>query len=285
MIILGRQIKEINKLVSDNKSEYQKNKINYENNLLQLEKLSSQNSSNILQVDSLNEEKNTFEDKLSELIIKLRAAEKVLKEKEEEKISTGKLISIAEKELSELIISHQRVKSQSDYLISLSENFEDYAEGVKYLLKDIKGKNILTVLDAIEVEDKFKIAIETALGEVSNYLIVNESENTDNLISLLTENKKGKVTFILNDILNKKSFGYAEFDSEDPEFIGTKGVYGFADKFVKCTEDRYILLMKYILDEYVIVVLVVRFFRHSLDILEKEFLDFVIKLKNQNIFL
>ena len=253
MIILGRQIKEINKLVSDNKSEYQKNKINYENNLLQLEKLSSQNSSNILQVDSLNEEKNTFEDKLSELIIKLRAAEKVLKEKEEEKISTGKLISIAEKELSELIISHQRVKSQSDYLISLSENFEDYAEGVKYLLKDIKGKNILTVLDAIEVEDKFKIAIETALGEVSNYLIVNESENTDNLISLLTENKKGKVTFILNDILNKKSFGYAEFDSEDPEFIGTKGVYGFADKFVKCTEDRYILLMKYILDEYVIV--------------------------------
>lgn len=253
MIILGRQIKEINKLVSDNKSEYQKNKINYENNLLQLEKLSSQNSSNILQVDSLNEEKNTFEEKLSELIIKLRAAEKVLKEKEDEKISTGKLISIAEKELSELIISHQRVKSQSDYLISLSENFEDYAEGVKYLLKDIKGKNILTVLDAIEVEDKFKIAIETALGEVSNYLIVNESENTDNLISLLTENKKGKVTFILNDILNKKSFGYAEFDSEDPEFIGTKGVYGFADKFVKCTEDRYILLMKYILDEYVIV--------------------------------
>lgn len=253
MIILGKQIKDINKLVSDNKSEYQKYKINFENNLLQLEKLSDQISSNIVQIDILSGEKNILEEKLYDLKLKLKSAEKVLREKEDEKIAVSKLISGSEKELSAIVIAHQKVKSQADYLQNLSENFEDYAEGVRYLLKDVKGKNILTVLDAIEVEDKFKIAIETALGEISNYLIVNESENTDNFINLLAENKKGKVTFIQNDILNKKSFGYAEFDSEDPEFIGTKGVYGFADKFVKCTDDKYILLMKYILDEYVIV--------------------------------
>lgn len=253
MIILGKQIKDINKLVSDNKSEYQKYKINFENNLLQLEKLSDQISSNIVQIDILSGEKNKLEEKLYDLKLKLKSAEKVLREKEDEKIAVSKLISGSEKELSAIVIAHQKVKSQADYLQNLSENFEDYAEGVRYLLKDVKGKNILTVLDAIEVEDKFKIAIETALGEISNYLIVNESENTDNFINLLAENKKGKVTFIQNDILNKKSFGYAEFDSEDPEFIGTKGVYGFADKFVKCTDDKYILLMKYILDEYVIV--------------------------------
>ena len=253
MIELGKKIKDINKLVAENKSEYQKNKINYENNLIQLEKLSSQNAAGIHQIDSLNEEKNSFEEILNDLVSKLKAAEKTLKDKEEEKSALGKLISKGEKELSELIIAQQKVKNQADYLLNLTENFEDYAEGVRFLIKDMKENNMVTVLDAIEVEEKFRIAIETALGEVSSYLILNESDKTDDLINLLYENKKGKVTFILNDILNKKSFGYEEFISEDPEFVGTKGVYGFADKFVKCTDDRYILLMKYILDEFVIV--------------------------------
>ena len=39
MIELGKKLKEINKAVTDKNSEYQKNKINYENNLLQMEKL------------------------------------------------------------------------------------------------------------------------------------------------------------------------------------------------------------------------------------------------------
>lgn len=253
MVELGKRLKETNKSVADNKSEYQKNKINFENNLKQLEKYSDQNAGNLMLIENLQNEKNQFEDKLKDLLDKLKIAEKTLKDKEEEKKNFNKLISSKEKEISEVKIEQQIIKSKADYLISLSENFEDYAEGVKYLVKDLKEKNITTVLDAVEVEDKFKIAIETAMGEVTNYLIVDSADNADHLIKLLTDNKKGKVTFILNDILNHKEFDYVSFDAEDPEFIGTKGVYGFADRFVKCSSDKYLLLMKYILDEYVIV--------------------------------
>ncbi len=253
MIELGKKLKEINKTVANNNSEYQKNKINYENNLLQLEKLSGLNSAQIIEADKLQDQRNKLEEELSINLKKLKACGKELKEKEEEKKALGLKLAAKEKEVSEHRIEEQVVKSRAEHLAAISENYEDYAEGVKYLINDLKEKEIITILDSIEVEDRFKIAIETALGEVSNYLIADNSGIVDSLVNKLAENKKGKVTFILNDILNYKSIDGISFEDYVPDFIGTKGVYGFADKFVKCIQDKYILLMRYILDEYVIV--------------------------------
>ena len=253
MIDLGRKLKEINKTVTDKNSEYQKNKINYENNLLQMEKLSSINEEQLISIENLQADRNVLEVESKSCFDKLRTSEKVLKEKEDEKSRLGSRLSDKEKEISALKTEEQIIRSRAEHLLSLSENYEDYAEGVKYLVKDIKEKGLVTILDSIEVDDKFRIAVETALGEVSNYLIADDSGQIDNYISLLAEHKKGKVTFILNDILNYKTFDSLPFLDNEPDFLGTKGVYGFADKYVKCINDRYILLMKYILDEYVIV--------------------------------
>ncbi|HQY21934.1 MAG TPA: hypothetical protein PLX80_13920, partial [Ignavibacteria bacterium] len=73
------------------------------------------------------------------------------------------------------------------------------------------------------------------------------------LIDKLDQNQKGKVTFILNDLLNFKTFEYFNFIEEKPDFIKAKGVFGFADEFVKCNNDKHLRLMRYILDEYIIV--------------------------------
>ena len=253
MIELGRKLKEINKSVTGKNSEYQKNKINYENNLQQMEKLSAVNEEYLISIERLQTERNKLEADLKDLSEKLRASEKELKAREAEKENLGSKLSGKEKEITEIRTEQQIVKSRADHLLSMADNFEDYAEGVKYLVKEVREKNLITILDSIEVEDKFKLAIETALGEVSNYLIADDSKNVDEYISALAEHKKGKVTFILNDVLNYKTFDGLPFLDEEPEFIGTKGVYGFADKYVKCVKDKYLLLMKYILDEYVIV--------------------------------
>jgi chromosome segregation protein len=42
------------------------------------------------------------------------------------------------------------------------------------------------------------------------------------------------------------------FQEEFPDIIGSEGVYGWADRFIKCPEE-YWLLYRYLLDEYVIV--------------------------------
>ena len=253
MIELGKKLKLVNKTVTDKNSDYQKNKINYENNLLELEKLSRINAEHLVSIEDLQKEKNKFEDELKALYIKRRTAEKELKDNEEIKKSHAAILATKDKEISEHNISGQIVQNRIDHLISLSDEFEDYIEGVRFLIKDIKERNILTILDSIEVEDKFKIAIETALGEISNYLIVNDSKDVDGLIRLLSENKKGKVTFILNDQLNYKESSEIFFLGEEPDFIKNKGVYGFADKYVKCVDKKYQVLMRYILDEYIIV--------------------------------
>lgn len=250
---LGINLKEINKQVAENKSQYQESKLNYENNLHQLEKLSGQNAEFIMQIEELMNDKNELEIKQKDTGEKVKQSSRLLKEKEEEMEMLAKKISVIEKEISGSRLELSGLLSKIDHLTNLSENLDDFAEGVKYLVKEAKEKNVSTVLDLLEVEDKFKIAIETALGEISNYLIVDNYDNADRLIDLLRENEKGKVTFIINDLLNYKSQELFYLISDEPEFIGTKGVYGFADKFVRCKEEKYQRLIKYILDEYVIV--------------------------------
>ncbi|MBS1518699.1 MAG: chromosome segregation protein SMC [Bacteroidetes bacterium] len=253
MLELGKKARESINRVNEKKEEYQKNKINFENNLKQLEKISEINSGLILQSENTAAEISSLEVKINKLREDLKVSDKLLKEKETGRRSLEAGITEKEKEILELDIEYHKLKNKADHLKELSDNFNDYAEGIKYLIKEEGVKNISTILDAIEVEDKFKIPIETALGEISNYIILEDSKELDGLIDKLSDNRKGKVTFILNDLLNFKSFEYFSFIDEKPSFIKEKGVYGFADEYVRCIDERHLKLMKYILDEYVIV--------------------------------
>ncbi len=253
IIDLGKKIKEINKEVADNNSEYHKNKIEFDNNLSEQEKLSLQNQQHLLEADALQSERSRLEDNLKLNLDKLKDAQKEFEEKEFAKSQLAAKISESEKLISAMTLELQKITGKIDHLLKLSENFEDYTEGVRYLVAELKNENVATLIDTIDVEDKFKTAIETALGEVSGYLVVNDSSTIDDLINKLKENKKGKVTFILNDEINKSFANPFGAYPEEPDFIGSKGVYGNAINFVKCRDDRYLKLMHYILDEYVIV--------------------------------
>jgi chromosome segregation protein len=250
---IGKDLKESNLKVSANKSKYQESKINYENNLTQLENVSNHNEKHLLVIEKLQEEKNKFEAELRDRLSKLKESESIYRSNENDKDILSKNISKLEKVIAEKKIELQKKKTKIDSLKNVLETFEDYAEGIKFLLKENNTGNLKTVIDAIEVEDRFKTAIETALGEVSNYLIADDSREINNIISLLEDNMKGKVTFILNDRLNYKNENPYFFIEEEPEFINEKGVYGFAEKFLKYNDDRYIPLMRYILDEYIVV--------------------------------
>ncbi|MBS1493787.1 MAG: chromosome segregation protein SMC [Bacteroidetes bacterium] len=253
LVGFGSKMKEINKLVNTKKIAYEKNKSSYDANLNQLEKLSSGNKDSLMMLDELQSNKNTLEDELKPNLEKLRVAENTLRDKENEKTNLTAKISEKEKQVNEKRIALQNIKAKADALKNLIDSFDDYSEGIKYLIKDKGIKNLTTIVDAIDVEDKFKIAIETALGEVSNYVIANDSNDMDAILRSLEESKKGKVTFILNDKLLESYKQNFYFEDYTPDFIGEKGVYGIADKFVKSKKDEYLILMKYILDEFVIV--------------------------------
>lgn len=253
ILLLGKKIKDVNKLVIDKRSNFAKTKNRHDSNLERLNFLSSENQSKLSDVKNLDSEKINSEKELNKLKQNLKILEKSYDEKLRNKNSLEKNIADAEKNIQSERLNLQKQLSKISYLENLIDSFEDYAEGVSHLIKTESTAGISTVIDTIEVEDKFKAAIETALGEVSNYIILNDSTRLHKLIKSLEENDKGKVTFILQDKLFSGMNQYIEFENDNLDFLKEKGVYGFADSFARSTNAEYSLLIKYLLDEYVIV--------------------------------
>jgi len=252
LLQLTDKLKNLNKELQAKRNEYDKNKIRLESNFSTIEKLLAQNTDNLEMQKNIDTEKDELTIQLAKCNSSLKEEESKLRLLISQKENIENQIVEAEKIITERTINLERTQSKVQYLTSLIENLEDYAEGIKYLIKELGEKNISTVIDSIEVDDKFKVAIETALGEVSNYLILNDSKDLSRFMDLLVENKKGKVTFILNDKMHYNN-PYIEPEYSTPDFLRDRKVYGFANEFLNCSDSKHNLLMKYILDEYVIV--------------------------------
>jgi len=253
LLHLGNKIKVVSKNLSESKTAYEQNKARYENNLERMKSLSSNTESALMEIKNFQEEKNKLEIKLRTEEEELRNSEKKLKEKTEEKINIEQKIKDTEARINSLKLEIQKKSTKISYLENLIDSFEDYTEGIQYLLKEKEYEGIKTVIDSIKVDKKYKIAIETALGEISNYLIVDDSRRLNKYIDSLNESGKGKVTFILNDkLFDNPLSSFIEFEEYEPEFLNEKGVLGFASKFITSPSDTEKLL-NYLLDEYIIV--------------------------------
>lgn len=236
--------------LSQKRNEYEIIRNRLDDQLNRCSKLTKENIAKINKIAELDTEKDSIEMELTSLKEKLEKFTFGYERLRNEKESYKEQFLSLEKDIINRTHEIEKIEEKVKFHINLIESFEDYAEGVKYLVKDKNIPDISVVIEKIQVEDKFKIAIETALGEISNYLIVNNLEAAKELAEVLRKQEKGKVTFILKDHLNKAALNI--FQNEFPEILSYEGVYGWADKFVKYT-DEYMPLYKYLLDEYIIV--------------------------------
>jgi chromosome segregation protein len=238
------------KALLEKRNEYEINKNRLEDQLTRLGKLTDENIVNINKVSEFDREIEQVNNELAKH--KDEIAKLTAEHEEQKRVKDGYAEEINRLEKDIIYREHEaeKLKNKIEFQTNLLENYDDYSEGIKYLVKDQNEKGGHVVIDKLEVEDKFKIAIETALGEISNYLIVNNLEAAENFIKILTREQKGKVTFIVKDALYNTTLNI--FQEEFPEILTHEGVYGWADKFIKCP-DEYLLLYKYLLDEYIIV--------------------------------
>lgn len=251
----GIKLKESSDTLNEKRTEYEKNKFTQERNLEQLTQISENNQAMLEEISLLEKEKHAKQEQLEAESVKKRIKEAELRTETEKRTKLNEEEEMLRRENTNLRINLENNKSKTSYLQRLIENFEDFAEGIKHIKGDIDIDYAKTVLDSVEVEDEYKIAIETALGEIANYLIVSDSRYLNKLIDKLSADDKGKVTFILNDKLMMESGLPVQYDYTyfNPELLKEQNVLGFADKFIKCKnkEDEY--LFRYILDEYVVV--------------------------------
>ena len=91
------------------------------------------------------------------------------------------------------------LNSQKDFYANVIENYEGRPSAVKHILNEReKYPFVMGVLsDIIDVDDPYQLAVETALGEYGNFLVVDSEENAQLLI---TETKKRLSIFVLEHL-------------------------------------------------------------------------------------
>lgn len=238
------------KALLEKSNEYEIIKNRLEDQITRLSRLNEENITNINKVSEFDKEIQEVQTTLAK---QKQELSKLTAEHEEQKRIKDSIATEMGKLDKDIIYREheaERLKNKIEFQTNLLENYDDYSEGIKYLVKEKDEKGANVVIENLEVEDKFKIAIETALGEISNYLIVNDLDAAENFIKILTKEQKGKVTFILRDQLYNTTLNI--FQEEFPEILNHEGVYGWADRFIKCP-DQYVLLYRYLLDEFIIV--------------------------------
>ena len=118
-------------------------------------------------------------------------------------------------------------------LEKLRNQFEGFHDGVKSLMNNQNGERIPglreVLVDVLQTPAEYEVAIETALGEKLQSVIVNSHSDSMEAIGYLKNHHSGRGLFAP---LNPKSI-----PSEPLYMNGTQGIVGEALNFIECQEE------------------------------------------------
>ena len=102
---------------------------------------------------------------------------------------------------SDIIGMDLKIKSLSDYI----EQGGNTSINVKKVLSNPKLKGIHNIISKlIDVDDKYSLALEVALGGAKDYVVVDNPNVAKNCINYLKENGLGRVTFYPLDVIKPR---------------------------------------------------------------------------------
>ena len=211
-------------------------------------------------IDYTAEENQLSSDEISknsELVIHLTTEDRELRrkhaeaevrvhQKEDRKIELQKELESLRDRDFEMRSVIDRKQAKMDFLKGLVENYDGYSEGARYLITSGDWKSIVetTVGEAATVDPRYRIAIESALGDTSGYVIVASIDQAYGAIEYLKKNQKGKATFICLDRLPRLMDHRPLFN--DP------GVIGWAGGLIH-SEERFRDVYRVLLDDTLVV--------------------------------
>ena len=146
-------------------------------------------------------------------------------------------------ELDEIRIDIETKRRRVQLLTELENNMEGFSKSVKSVISEAK-KGVLrgvhgTVSSLITVDKKYSIAIETALGNAIQNIIVDNDGDAKRAINYLKTNNLGRATFL--PIATVKSRDFDDKGSDD-----LFGFVGVASDLVK-TDKQYVEIIEHLL--------------------------------------
>lgn len=243
---LENQLKNTEQLLSDKKSQISKldNKIINITNTI---------AKTVGYIEQLSNERDETKQKIEE-------AETLYTQKQQEKtLLENQLAELKEKEVENRGIINS-LKEKIDFIQNLIDNLEGISKGAKTLLADKSwSKNKSTILAHIgNTDDKYRFAIEAALKNLLNNLVVDTTEDLLSGINYLKENKIGKATFFIPNDSVKKKRGFLDFlqrfiyKKKAKKISKNQKFIGWAADFIEA-DDKWKPFFEEILNGYCIV--------------------------------
>ncbi|MCL2095639.1 MAG: chromosome segregation protein SMC [Oscillospiraceae bacterium] len=154
------------------------------------------------------------------------------------------------KELDSLYLKSERNENTIQTLTHIYENLEGYPDSVKSVIKrGLKGVNG-TIAQLIETDEKYSEAIEVALGQNLQNIIVDDENSAKEAIRYLKTNNLGRATFYPRNIIKGRFIEREKLDY----LCRNNKASGFIDagsELVSC-EQKYINIIKYLLGRTII---------------------------------
>ncbi|MCL2815222.1 MAG: chromosome segregation protein SMC, partial [Oscillospiraceae bacterium] len=208
-----------------------------------IEKISETNEKNKKELGGLNSKKKSAE----------REQEKTAAESKDvgEKLNElQKAEKEKRKDYESLYLEREKNERYIQSLTYIYENMEGYPESVKSVVKsDLKGISG-TVAQLVEVDEKYAPAIETALSQNLQNIIVDDETAAKDAIKYLKNNNLGRATFYPVSIIKGRSI-----EREKLEYLKrNNNASGFIDagsNLVKC-DPKYENIIKYLLGRTII---------------------------------
>lgn len=161
------------------------------------------------EINSLNSQLGELEDDLqsaidekSELHELLVESEVTLQAETERRASLQVEIDDLRNKINDIKNQISSKKASLEFLSGLM----DTTDISKFLLssQDWQPSNEKTLLvEAVGTDEKFRIAVESALGEAAHYFVVDTKEDAASAFNTLKSKQKGKATFICKEVINE----------------------------------------------------------------------------------
>ncbi len=229
---------EVSKEVSE--ARFSANSSNEEVVLLQnsLSSIKSNLNKNKNKRDNLNNLVNNNNNEIEKVKIDINSLESRSAEAEALKPTLTENLNSAERELAQSIEKQNALKNEIENLRqSLSENKNnlssknaqleflssliDVDDSSKFLLNNnnwVTEFEKTLLIEAVGTDEKYRVAVEAALGDISNAFIVDSRVEAEKAVELLKNNKKGKVNFICKDAIPESKEIICKVDN--PKYYG-----------------------------------------------------------------
>ena len=149
--------------------------------------------------------------------------------------------------LEQDLTRYHKEQSRLESLKNIAERYDGYGNSIRKVMEQkAANKGLLGVVsDLIQVEKKYEIAIETALGGSIQNIVTEDEETAKRMIAYLKQNRYGRATFLPLTSVDGRG-GFKTMDA-----LKEKGVIGLANTLVK-TDAKYEGVTAYLLGRVIV---------------------------------